>query len=194
MSLLINLLPDIRQAKLKERRRRQLATGVSVVVWIACGAVVVLLSLYSAGQKVIIANYNKSIADKKTQLQGIDGLIDAMTAQQHLAALPGLYDKRTYLTKFFGAYSEANPSELNLLSMTIDEQNLMVVTGKGKTYASVAKLARALEVSNVKVGTGANETNQPYFTNVNITSVSSSQGINFTLTATLGSGVVSGEK
>jgi hypothetical protein len=193
MSILINLLPDLRQAKLRERRRRQLASGVSISIWVICGGVVALLFLYSGGQAVIIGNYNRGIAQKQTELRGIEGLEEALTAQQHLSSLPSLYDKRVYITRFFSAYSESNPNEITLSSMTVDNQNVMVVNGLGVSYAAVAKLARALEASNVKVGSGASEENEPYFSGVTITSVSSSsdRGVSFTLTATLGSGVTS---
>jgi Tfp pilus assembly protein PilN len=194
MSLSINLLPDLRQAKLREHRRRQLVTGVSVSIWVACGAVVALLSIYAAGQKVIIANTTKSIADEETSLKSVTGLIDALTADQHLAALPGLYGQRVYLSKFFTAYSQADPVTISISSMAVDGQGGLTITGGAPTFAEVAKLARAMEASNVSVGTGASSSNDPYFTNVNITSVenSSQAGVTFTISAILAPGVTSG--
>lgn len=202
MSILLNLLPDLRQAKLRERRRRQLVAGVSVMIWVVCGAVIVLMSLYVAGQKVIINNLTNSINSEKKQLSDVPNLLDAFTAEQHLASLPGLYSQRVYLTKFFDAYTQANPQDVTLNSMTVDQSNNLTVDGAGKTYASVAKLARALSASNVKVGTGAQASNSPYFTNVQITSVSNSGagtgakggGVQFSITATLQSGVTSGSQ
>jgi Tfp pilus assembly protein PilN len=194
MSILINLLPDIRQAKLKERRRRQLVSGVSVMVWVVCGAIVLLLSVYTAGQKVAIKVLSNSISQKKTELQNVTGLTDALTAQQHLASLGGLYEKRVYMTKFFKAYSEADPTQVTINSLALDAQNAMIVNGNGTSYAAVAKLARALEASNVKVGTGAAESNSPYFTNVTIKNVSSTaSGVSFTLDATIDTEVTSGK-
>lgn len=196
MSILVNLLPDIRQAKLRERHRRQLMSGVAVLVWAVCGGVIVVMSLVWAGQKGIIANHNEKIAASTKTLKEEAGLIDALTAQQHLVSLTGLYDKRTYLSKFFTAYIESNPLEISLNSMTVDTQNTLVVTGAGKSYASVAKLARALEAANVTIGTAAAPTNAPYFSAVNISSVSNTTGIgvSFTLSTTLDSGVTRGTK
>ncbi|HEX3082143.1 MAG TPA: PilN domain-containing protein [Candidatus Saccharimonadia bacterium] len=193
MSTLINLLPDLRQAKLKDRRRRQLVTGLGVVVWAVCGGVVVLLWLYSAGQKVIISNYTKSIADKEQSLEQVTGLVDALTANQHLASLPALYDKRVFLTKFFQAYQEADPITIALSSLQVDPAGLLTVLGTAPSYAEVAKLDRTLEASNIKVGTGAAAANSPYFMDVNITSVSKEKdGVSFTITANLQPGVTAG--
>lgn len=201
MSILVNLLPDLRQAKLRERRRRQLVAGVSVTVWVVCGVVIVLMSLYVAGQKVIINNLTNSINSEKNQLAGVPNIIDAYTAEQHLASLPGLYGQRVYMTKFFDSYTQANPQEVTLSSMTVDQSNMLTVMGTGKSYASVAKLARALAAANVTVGTGANSSNSPYFTNVQITTVrndgttvGNKSGVQFSITATLQSGVTSGSQ
>jgi Tfp pilus assembly protein PilN len=192
VSILVNLLPDFRQAKLKERRRRQLVTGVAVVTWAVCGGIILLLTIYVTGQKVAIGVLSNSIKEKTKQLQNISGLTDALTAQQHLAALPGLYEKRVYMTKFFEAYSAADPAEITLGSMTIDAQNAMIISGTGRSFAAVAKLDRALEASNVKVGKDSSASNEPYFSDVSIASVDNSSGkVNFTIHANLASGATS---
>jgi Tfp pilus assembly protein PilN len=201
VSILINLLPDMRQAKLRERRRRQLVAGVSVMIWAVCGAIIVFMSLYVAAQKVIINNATNSINSEKKQLSDVPNIIDAYTAEQHLASLPGLYSQRVYMTKFFDAYTQANPQDVTLNSMNVDQSNLLTVNGSGKSYAAVAKLARALEAANVKVGNGAQASNTPYFTNVHIMNVQNSgagtnskSGVQFSIEATLQSGVTSGSQ
>src|SRR5476649_1828899 len=168
MSLSINLLPDLRQAKLREHRRRQLVTGVSVSIWVACGAVVALLSIYAAGQKVIIATTTKTITNDETSLKSVTGLVDALTANEHLASLPGLYGQRVYLSKFLAAYTQAQPAVATIGSLQIDPQGALTIVGTAPTYADVAKLARALAASNVTVGASASSSNSPNFTNVNI--------------------------
>lgn len=191
MSAMINLLPDIRQAKLREKRRRQVMSGVAIATWVVCGVIVLALSLATAAEKVLISASTKSAKNKIEQLQNVPGIIEALTAQEHLAALPGLYSQRVYMTKFFKALSESDPSDMTLSSLSIDGLNQLTVTGAARSYSSVAKLARALNLSNVSVGTGAAPTNSPYFTNVNITEVTkgSTQGVSFTIQATMQPGV-----
>lgn len=190
MSIMINLLPDLRQAKLKDRRRKQLASGISVLVWSICGGVVVLLSIYVAGQKVAINVLSNNIKDKENKLQSISGLPDALTAQEHLASLSSLYGKRVYMTKFFAAYAQADPTNAVLNSLSVDQSNVLTVSGEAKTYADVAKLDRALAASNVSVGQDAKPSNEPYFSNVNITSVNAdAKGVSYTISAQMAAGV-----
>lgn len=191
MSVAINLLPDLRQAKLKDLRRRQLAVGVGITVWVVCGALVALLSVWAAGQKVVINTLTGSIKEKQEALKQVDGLIDALTADQHLASLPALYAKRVYLSKFFTAYMAASPVDTTISALAIDETNSLKITGTAPSYAQVAKLARALEASNVTVGEGAAVDNDPYFKNVSITGVDGSdKNVAFTITTTISSGAV----
>lgn len=187
MSAMINLLPDIRQAKLREKRRRQMMSGAAVATWVVCGVIILGLSLATAAEKVLISNATKDAEKKANALSKQEGIIEALTAQQHLASLPELYSQRVYMTKFFTALSESDPSDITLSSLNIDGLNQLTVTGGARAYASVAKLARALAVTNVKVGTGSAPSNPPYFTNVNITEVSkaTSQGVSFTIQATM---------
>ncbi len=193
MSILINLLPDIRQAKLREGRRRQLVTGVSVSIWVVCGGLLVLLSIYEGGQKIIISRDSNTINQKEQTLRAVPNLLSAYTAEEHLASLPSLYGQRVYITKFLQAYSASDPTAVTLNSLQVDAQNNLTIEGTGQTYAAVAKLARALADSNVTVGTGASPTNMPYFSNVQIGQLdyTPGQGVTFTLSAILSSGVVS---
>lgn len=193
MNVLVNLLPDTRQVKLREKRRRQIFGGVAVATWVVCGGVIALMVLYSTSQKLLIANAQGQIDSKINELKGMTELPEALTAQQHLASLPNLYSQRVYLTKFFTAYSEANPTEVSLNNMTLDSGNLLTVNGTASSYAAAAKLAKALEAANVKVGKNAATGNTPYFSNVTIESASrSNNSVSFTLNATLATGVTSG--
>lgn len=193
MNVMINLLPDIRLAKQRERTRRQLFTGVSLLI---CGVgigVVVILFLTTASQKLIIATLSSNITAKTKTLQDTPDLIDALTAQEHSAALPTLYSNRVYFTKFFAAYIQASPTDVQISSLSCDPLNAVAITGTAKSYASVAKLAKALAALNVSVGTGANTSNAPYFTNVVIQTVALSSGkVSFTINTTASTEVTHG--
>lgn len=193
MSAMINLLPDIRQAKLREKRRRQVMSGSAVAAWVVCGVIILGLSLATAAEKVLIAKANSDATKNKETLRNVPGIVEALTAQQHLAALPGLYSQRVYMTKFFTALSQSDPSDITLSSLNIDGLNQLTVTGGARAYSSVAKLARALSASNLTIGTAASPTNLPYFTDVNITEVSKTTalGVSFTIQATMQPGATS---
>jgi Tfp pilus assembly protein PilN len=194
MSILINLLPDIRQAKIRERRRRQLASGIAVVIWIVCGGVVALLAVYEIGQKAIISSLTNNIASNEQHLEAIPNLTNALTAQQALASLPSLYSQRIYMTKFLQAYTTADPTTTTLTSLTVDAQNNLTLVGVATDYSAVAKLARAISASNVSIGLNSAASNTPYFNNVTISSASADgqTGIDFTINAVIDPGALSG--
>lgn len=158
-----------------------------------CGGLLLVAGLYEGSQKILISTQTAKIADDEKKLEATAGLIDALTTQQHLASLPNLYAQRTYLTKFLEAYTTADPTDVTLTSLTVDSSNTLTVNGSGKTYQAVAKLARALTAENVTLGKDASTSNQPHFTNVTLQSVSrTNNAINFTLNATVDSGVTNG--
>jgi Tfp pilus assembly protein PilN len=188
VSVLVNLLPDTRQEQQKDARRRHLITAVAVTIWSVCGGILVLLGLYMASQKLVISSLTSEINKHHQELKDTKGLVEALTGQAHLAALPGLYAQRAYLTKFFSAYATANPSEVALNSLSLDSTGALTVTGTASQYTPVSKLAKALEAVNVTIGTGASATNKPYFTEVSIQSATRSNNrVNFTLNAILAS-------
>ena len=194
MSVAINLLPDTRQAKLRERSRRRLITVVAVSVWAVSVAVVLVLFLASQGQKVIINDLTSKISSKEQTLQSTPGLIDALSAQQHLLAVPLLFGQRVYFTKFFAAYVASNPSQITLNSLNVDSGNVLSVSGTAPSYQAVSKLAEAMTAQHVTLGAGASASSQPYFTNVTISSASQQSGgsTSFTLRANLASEVING--
>jgi len=181
MSVTINLLPDIRQARLRDQRLRRTVTSLVILVWSVAGGAVLLLFLFSVGQKAANDSLTKQIAAKEAQLQSTDGLLEALTAQQHLAALPSAWKQRVFLTNFFKVYSESNPNDVDLKGLAVTNTNQLNVNGVTNSYQNVTKLAKAMEASSS-------------FTDVAIQSaVLSETGISFTLTAGLPTEVTNGK-
>ena len=149
MSIAINLLPDTRQAKQKSSQRRKLVFAGSVAVWVLCGGALALMVISVASETLIIKSLTGSISKKKAELERTPDIIEALTAQQHLNALPGLYQRRVYLSKFYDAYGQVNPVDVKLNALSVDAANLLTVSGTATTYASVAKLAKAMEAERI---------------------------------------------
>jgi Tfp pilus assembly protein PilN len=193
MSIVINLLPDIRQAKLRDRHRRQLFFGISILIWAVSGAVVVLLGIYAAGEALVIRNVSNTINTQKNQVQNISGLTTALTAEEHLSSLPSLYNERVYLSQFFKDFQAIDPGTVDISTLTVDSGNNLTIGGTATDYTAVGTLARAMEDANVGSGTSATSTNTPYFTGVTIVSAGSvSGGVSFSIQAVVGTEVVSG--
>jgi len=194
MSVAINLLPETRQARLQDRRRRQLVTVVAVTVWAVSATVVLVLWLFNQGQRVAVNNLTKQIASNEQKVESTSGLIEALTAQQHLATYPEILGQRVYLTKFLAAYTEANPSSTTLNNLSVDSGGQLTASGTANSYATVAKLVSALQRQHVTFGAGSLVSNQPYFTEVTVSSISQSgSGVSFALSANVSSEVTNGD-
>jgi hypothetical protein len=76
--------------------------------------------------------------------------------------------------------------------MTLDPTKALAVTGEAKSFAAVAKLARAIAAYNVTVGPDAKPNNAPYFASVNIVTASQdATGVSFTMKAVVSGGAFS---
>lgn len=190
----INLIPDLRQAKLRDQHRRQLTVSIGVLVAGVVIGVLIILEVVVQAQNLQISSYNNQISSRQSQLENIKGLPAALTAQQALNALPSLYQQRVYYTNLFGVLSSLAPSGLTINN--IDETGLAAVqgiqiTGTATSYTQVALFAQALMVGNTateKVSDGASP-----FSSVTIDSITSGQNgqVSYELTVNINPEVLS---
>lgn len=195
MTVQINLLPDARLARLKAKRNRQLAGGISTVVVAASLGAVVLLLIITGAQRLRLDALQRSIDERKAEINSVENLREMLTVQKHLAALPGLYDQRVYISRFFDVLSTVSSRDLSLSNVQITADNQVIATGKGRNYAIVAKFVKALESANVHIGQGASKDNQPYFTDVTLDTLTAKEGgtVEFTLNASMSGEVTDGK-
>ncbi len=182
MAVLINLLPDVRIAKEKAAHQRQMAISISTLVTAGSVGLIVLLLLINGALSFRISQLTNDIKADQSKLEATQGLKDAFTAQQHLAALPALYDQRVKATKLLTVLAADSPSQFSLSSMSTDEAGAIKISGTARSYATIQKFATAVEKSNHTAATAGND-----FTNVVLTSASSGTGgaVGFTLTASV---------
>ncbi len=190
MATAINLLPDVKQKKNTAKRRRQSVSAITFIAIIACVGVIVMVLIFKAGQRLRINQLQHQIDDKKQQVQSQTELPKALTVQAHLAALPGLYEKRVLMTKLFEALQNFSLRDISVGTADVDSSNVLKIAGTARTYTTVTKFARALEAANVTIGSGANATNQPYFSDIQISHATNSDNkVDFDLTTKVSQGV-----
>ncbi len=196
MATLINLLPDLRQEKMRNKQRRRLAKLVASGVAGACMAILVVLFLITLGQNVRVSQLSSQIQVNQANLDNVKDLQKVVTVQQHLNSLETLYRQRIYLSKFYGVLSQLEPKEIGLQTLNLDQNNLLTVNGLARNYGSITKFVKALEASNISLGFGADSKNQPNFKDLQLTSVAAdaSNQVNFAITATMSTEVTSGNK
>jgi Tfp pilus assembly protein PilN len=194
VSVLVNLLPDIRLQRQRDKDRRQLITGISLVAMIVCGAFLVLMFVLTSGQSILINNVKNDNATKKTDLTNTQGLIPALSAQARLNSLSTLYAQRTVVTKLMAALNEVSPSTMQITSLKYSSlDGSLAIAGSVQSYAEAAKLSKALESAHVTIGTGSPST-APYFTDVKLLSASrsSNNSVDFSITTTVTLGAING--
>lgn len=190
----INLLPDARKDKLRDQNNRQLAISTaSTAVVVSVVALVVLVLLIQA-QNLQSALLTRSINDRAAQInQEIPDAQAIATTQRHLDSLGSLYSQQVSMSKFFSVLASVSNSDVSIGNVSLDATNKLTVTGVARSYNSAAKLAEAMEVSNVTIGENASPSNTPDFSNVLMNTLSGSQGkISFTITAKVATGVTRG--
>ena len=171
----INLLPDLRQAKIRDQHRRHLAVAGGVGVCVAVAAVVVILLGLRAAQLIQISVINGQIKTRQTQLQATSHLVPALTAQQTLNTLPGLYAQRTYYTQLLTVIASLQPASLQVASIQESGANSLDISGTASSYTAVATFAQALSTGNAT--TKQYSGTQSPFSSVTITSTSENQSL-----------------
>jgi len=190
VTITINLLPDVRLNRLRSERIRRIATATGVGIWVVIGGLVVGLFLITGGQKFLIDNATSDIKTTTAQIQSVNGLTDALTAQATLTSLPALYDSRTYFSKFVPIVAAAMPADVNISSMATDTNNLLTITGTGASAFSVDRFYESLKAAGAKTTAGA------YFSNVALPSIvkDPTGNASFSLSATVSIGAINGQK
>jgi len=190
MSVAINLLPDVRLARIRAQHIRHLITGIAVAVWIIVGIIVGGLLIAIGSQKLIINNVNTQIASDTSQIEGISGLNNALTSQQILTNLPALYASRTYYSKFMPVITAAMPTTVSVTAVSSSSLRTLSITGSGNSAYAVDQFYEALKASGVSSPGGAN------FSGVTIAAINkdpTTGADSFTLSAVVAPGVTSGQ-
>jgi hypothetical protein len=188
MSVAINLLPDVRLARIRAQHMRHLVTGIAVAIWIVVGIIVGGLFLGIGAQKLVLSNVNSQIKTDIGSINATPNLNAALTTQQILENLPGLYGGRVYFSKLMPVITAAMPSTLFVSSVTTTTGNAITISGDANSAYTVDQFYEALKASQ-QVGSGALN-----FSNVTINDVSKDDTgkTSFVLTTTISSGALHG--
>ncbi len=167
----VNLLPQAKQDKQKDVRKRSLVLTLLVVINGGLIGLMVVLFLITQTQHLVISRVQSSINDKEQQISSTKNVQDILTLQHNLNALPSLYSGRVALTKFFALLEDVSPNSVFVTSLSTGQSGKLEVTGTAPNYASVSTLADAMK--------------QKSFKSVNLTSATGQNGVvSFTITAT----------
>lgn len=171
MSARVNLAPEVYQKSQESKRRKKLATSITVGIGVIGGGFVVVMLLLLGAQKATIAVLSGDIKTKQDEIQQRPDLVKAATAQQHLKSWNDINGSKTKTSRFFEILEEFVPQGVGVQSVTVTNTNQLEMDGSAKSYALVTKLVKALEAANVEIGKNASATGEPYFKNIQLSSV-----------------------
>jgi len=188
----INLAPEIYQTSQRNKRHRKIAVTLGTLVSVIALGVIIAAGVILTAQTVAIKLLRQSVTNDENQLQTYPNLVKAATAQEHLTSWEQLNQQKVYLSRFFTVLQEVAPQGIAITNLALDQQNNLQITGTAQSYALASKFAQALSASNTQVGPGASPSKSPYFSDVQITSLSADQQgeIDFQLTTQMSTGVI----
>lgn len=185
MQIRINLLPEARLLRIKDRKKKQYYTLLAVIVIVGVlGILAVLLFFYGArlAQK---ANNQRAITNLKTDVAAKHDLeLNAATLQEHLSSNTSLNDKRIYVSEIFNQLVKTLPPDVKLSSIRVDEDYNVTVQGTADSLKTVGQFAKALEDFNVNFANLPNTERKPFFLGVaidQVTKQSNSDTVNFSI-------------
>ena len=138
----INLVPEVKMQMIRAQKLRNLVLFICIVVSVASVSVVLVLFGIKSGQDIAMASQDKRLGVMSDKLMGYEELGDLVTIQSQLARLDDISDKKTILSRVFGALGVMLSQgedfvKLSELRVDLDSNFLRM---EGQTDARVAPL------------------------------------------------------
>lgn len=173
MSILINLLPEARMLRLKNKaKKKTYATITGLVGGIMLATIIVfgMLQVFLISSYAVNENRIKTLT--KEQLTTKDIEQSAATLQGNLASFYTLNANRTYASRVFTNLFNTIPGNITISSFQIDDEDKVTISGTADSFADVSKFAESLKQYNVDYKPQKDLERKPIFKDVTITSVS----------------------
>jgi Tfp pilus assembly protein PilN len=177
-----NLLPDVKLEYVKTQRTKRFLTLVSLLVSMACIAILVIAIVFvDVVQKKSLSDENSDITRYSSQLRAIPNLNQILTVQNQLNTLTSLHDQKPVTSRLFNYVSEVTPAQATLNQLSIDfTANTLTFGGNAPSLDVVSTFTDTLKATTYSGG-GANGKNA--FTDVVLSSFGRDQGgASFTIT------------
>lgn len=175
MSIQINLLPEARMAKLRNKSKKTRYIAIASVMGgslLAVSVVLIMLQVFLVGTfaqgEDKIKNLNADISKSSTVEQV------SATLQANLASFYALNNSRTYASRIFSNLFKAVPENITITSVGIDSKDVISISGTTDSFADVSKFAAILELYNLNYLPQADLERKAVFTDTLIVSVSKS--------------------
>lgn len=200
MNKQVNLLPDSKQQRIREKRTRQMITSITLLVIVVAVAVPIILLGVKGTQKLQKDRLQDQIEQHKATIAGTSNISTMLTIKDHLQSLADLYNNRAIATELINYLPSVTPTGMNFTSIDLETtSNTITITGSAAKYSEVEKFYRALANSGSDIDQSKVEPDPlsaGYFTNETLQTVNGPAGetVSFTITATFDPKMIDGEK
>lgn len=174
MQVMVNLVPEARLTKLKQRRNKRVITTVAVLIAIVVGTVVGTLVVLLGANVAISKSNEATISKLRTDAGKYKAMEqDASTLQEHMLSFKQKNDSRLLVNKIFEHFGNTYQDGVKVQSFSVSADYMVTISGTAKTLRLVSVFDKAIEEYNVnyKPKSIKNYDGQP-FSDVKITSTS----------------------
>jgi len=176
MSIKVNLLPEARIAKLRNRSRKTRYIAAAGLVGTSVLAAIVVLIMLQVFLVSTFAQGDFNIGKLNTDIDKYKNTEQvSATLQANLASFYTLNNSRTYASRIFSNLFKAVPDNITISSVAIDNKGIVTISGTTDSYISVSKFASTLQLYNVDYLPQPDLERKPIFIDPSITSVSKAQ-------------------
>lgn len=169
----INLLPDVKQEYLRARRTRNLAISVSIIVGLAAGGVVALMTIILLGQFGLERLADNSIDSEYSKLSSNENLSELVTLQNQLDLISSQHESKSVDSRMFGVLQAVNPqspNDVRFSSVQLDPANLTLtlegVAANG--YPAVEALTKTILNTKFEYKSGEDQMSEPIASQVSL--------------------------
>lgn len=165
-----NLLPDVKLAFIRAKRRKRLVAVASTSVIAGCLTILLLLFLFvNVAQKGHLNALSADINNQVKELRDTPNLDSILTVQNQLKVLGGLHDQKPVASRIYTYLSQVTPSEISISKLDVDFlTSTMKFTGSSNSLNNVNKFADTLKFTEFTQGESSEK--QLAFSNVVLSS------------------------
>ena len=177
MNIQVNLLPEAKLNKIRNKAKKRtystiailLAVAVIITALLLVMLRIFLLSTYSLGEKTI-TELNTEVNKSKAMEQS------SATLQQNLASFYRLNARRTNASRIITNFFKAVPDNVTITSIGLTDKGAFTISGTTGSFADVSRFASSLEQYNLDYLPQPDLDRAAVFSGVTINSVNKSEG------------------
>lgn len=191
MSGQINLLPDIKQERLRQQRKEQLTKLAAIAVIIVTIVAMVVMVTATILQKRSLVKTQEEISRVRGEIESIENKDELLGTQTALQELPGLASQKVFLSVMPEVLEQVVPAEITITNLQYTTDGGFEVSGNAETFRDLYTFVDSLENTqgNVTIDGETSESTE-FFQSVQLTGSSPGDTINFSIAASFNNQVL----